>query len=137
MPESFKASTIAAVTDCHEASEAGRLNFPQILAALAAVGIEGYSVDYRRSTRTYYQPDGDSLELSFPPLGVAVAEAFDAATIQSGIREAQTNAPGYTYHGFCRKVMAAGCAGYVVSLLGRRVVYFGRTAETHVELMPG
>jgi hypothetical protein len=32
--------------------------------------------------------------------------------------------------------MAAGCAGYIVSFLGRRVVYFGRTAETHVEHFP-
>lgn len=32
--------------------------------------------------------------------------------------------------------MAAGCAGYLVSLPGRRVVYYGRTGETHVELIP-
>ena len=31
---------------------------------------------------------------------------------------------------------AAGCAGYIVSFLGRRVLYIGRTAETHVELFP-
>ena len=35
-----------------------------------------------------------------------------------------------------RKVMAAGCAGYMVSFLGKRVLYFGRTAETHVEHFP-
>jgi hypothetical protein len=40
------------------------------------------------------------------------------------------------YKGFCEKVLAAGCAGYIVSLAGRRAVYFGRTAETHVELFP-
>ena len=52
------------------------------------------------------------------------------------MREAQANAPGYTYLGFCSKVRAAGCAGYLVSFLGKRVVYYGRTAETHVELFP-
>ena len=44
--------------------------------------------------------------------------------------------PGYTDAGFCAKVMAAGCAGYIVSFSGRRAVYFGRTAETHVEYFP-
>ncbi len=33
-------------------------------------------------------------------------------------------------------MMDAGCAGYFVSLIGRRAVYFGRTAETHVEPFP-
>lgn len=31
---------------------------------------------------------------------------------------------------------AAGFEGYLVSLPGRRAVYFGRTAETHVEHFP-
>jgi uncharacterized protein YbcV (DUF1398 family) len=44
---------------------------------------------------------------------------------------------GYTYQGFCSKVAGAGCAGYVVSLLGRRVLYYGRTGETHTEYFPG
>jgi hypothetical protein len=33
--------------------------------------------------------------------------------------------------------MAAGCAGYLDSLDGRRVVCFGRSGETHVEHVPG
>ena len=65
-----------------------------------------------------------------------VAATFDAVAIQATVREAQALVPGYTYQGFCAKVTAAGCAGYMVSLLGRRAVYFGRTAETHVELFP-
>jgi uncharacterized protein YbcV (DUF1398 family) len=44
--------------------------------------------------------------------------------------------PGYTYLGFCKKAALAGCAGYVVSFSGRRVLYIGRTAETHVEHFP-
>jgi hypothetical protein len=52
------------------------------------------------------------------------------------VREAQRKAPGYTYVSFSEKVKAAGCAAYMVSFLGRRVVYFGRTAETHVEHFP-
>ena len=65
-----------------------------------------------------------------------VAEAFDTAAIQAAIREAQQLVPGYTYKDFCRKVMDAGCAGYIVSFSGRRAVYFGGTAETQVEHFP-
>jgi len=65
-------------------------------------------------------------------LAAPVAEAFNTAAIQAAIREAQQLASGYTYTSFCRKVTDAGCAGYIVSFTGRRAVYFGRTAETHV-----
>jgi hypothetical protein len=67
---------------------------------------------------------------------VAVPGSFDTAGIQAAIREAQQLVPGYTYEGFCRKVMAAGCAGYMVSFNGRRAVYHGRAAEMHVEHFP-
>ncbi len=130
------ASVTAIIHDCHLASEEDRLDFPQILAALHQAGVEGYIVDYRRSTKTYYLSDGESLELPSHDIGVKVSAIFDTSTVESVIREAQTKAPGYTYKGFCAKVMQAGCAGYIVSILGRRVVYFGRTAETHVEHFP-
>ena len=130
------ASVIATIRHCHEGAEADKMTFPQILQALNDAGIEGYIVDYRRSTKTCYQPDGESLELGFTPLGVDIAAAFDAAAVKAAILEAQTHAPGYSYRGFCAKAKAAGCAGYLVSLPGRRVVYFGRTGDTHVELFP-
>jgi hypothetical protein len=34
-------------------------------------------------------------------------------------------------------VSCAGCAGYIVSIPGKRVLYFGRDAETHTECLPG
>jgi uncharacterized protein YbcV (DUF1398 family) len=67
---------------------------------------------------------------------VPIAPSFDGSLVHAAIKEAQDLVPGYTYGGFCKKVAAAGCAGYIVSFSGRRVVYFGRTAETHVELFP-
>ncbi len=130
------ASVTAIIHDCHLASEEDRLDFPQILAALHQAGVEGYLVDYRRSTKTYYLPDGESLELPSPVVEATISAHFEAKIVEAAVREAQTKAPGYTYKGFCAKVMQAGCAGYIVSILGRRVVYFGRTAETHVEHFP-
>lgn len=65
-----------------------------------------------------------------------MAAEFDATVVKDAIREAQSLAPGYTYKGFVTKVAGAGCAGYMVSFLGRRVLYFARSAETHIEHFP-
>ncbi|EME70083.1 hypothetical protein H261_09764 [Paramagnetospirillum caucaseum] len=121
---------------CLNGAEDGTMTFPQIVAMLMSEGFEGYAVDYRRSCATYYRPDGDSVVLPMLRDGTPVAAAFDAVAIQAAIREAQQMAAGYTYAGFCRKVRAAGCAGYMVSFSGRRALYFGRTAEIHAELFP-
>ncbi len=121
---------------CLEGAEAGTMTFPQIVGALMREGFESYLVDFRRAVATYYSPDGDSVELPTHRIDVAVAPAFDAAPIRAAIREAQQQVADYTYTGFCRKVASAGCAGYVVSFSGRRALYFGRTAETHVEHFP-
>ncbi len=95
----------------------------------------------RRSLRlcqaTYYLPDGEGLELPTHLSNVAVAAEFNVDVVRTAIREAQALVPGYTYMGFCDKVKRAGCAGYLVSFLGRRLLYFGRTAETHTEYFPG
>lgn len=119
-----------------DAAYAGAMDFPAIVRALMEAGFEGYDVDYRRGTATYFLPNGESAQLSLPKSDVTVAEEFRADHVERAVHEAQNKAPGYTYAGFCAKVKAAGCAGYMVSFLGKRVVYFGRTAETHVEHFP-
>lgn len=124
-----------AIHRCHEAAESDRMDFPQIVAALIAAGVEGYMVDFRKATKTYYLPDGSSIELPALPVTTPAAR-FDEGAIEAAVREAQAKVAGYSYAGFCAKVTAAGCAGYMVSFAGRRAVYFGRTAETHVEHFP-
>jgi uncharacterized protein YbcV (DUF1398 family) len=121
---------------CRDGAEAGTMTFPEIVGTLMQNGFEGYAIDLRRNLATYYTVDGRSCELPTHRIGVAVAPSFDAGLVQAAIKEAQRLAPGYTYKGFCEKVAAAGCAGYLVSFPGRRALYFGRTAETHVEHFP-
>ena len=120
-----------------EGSEANTMTFPESVRVLMEAGFDGYAVDFRHSTRTYYLPDGEAIELPAEPTPVPVAERFDAATVKAAIREAQALVPGYTYRGFCARVAAAGCAGYLVSISGKRVLYWGRTGETHTEYFPG
>ena len=111
--------------------------FPQIVGALMDAGFESYAIDFRRATAVYYLPDGESIELPAHRVEAPVAPRFDPERVQAAIREAQQQVPGYTYCGFCEKVASAGCAGYIVSFSGRRALYIGRTAETHVEHFPG
>ena len=121
---------------CLDAAFAGTMDFPTIVGTLIAAEFEGYDVDYRRGTSTFFRADGATVQLEMQALAAPVAAMFNATDIERAVREAQTRAPGYTYAGFNAKVQAAGCAGYMVSFLGKRVVYFGRTAETHVERFP-
>lgn len=126
---------IAAAEECTRAADDGTLTFPEILTRLGEAGVESYYADLRRSVRLYYLPDGRSIEVKAHKAGVPVAARFDAERVNAAVRQSQANA--HTYREFCAKIMAAGCPGYLVSLLGRRALYFGRTGETHVEHFPG
>lgn len=121
---------------CLDAAHDGSLSFPEIIGKLLAAGFEGYAVDYRRNAQVFYLPDGDSVEVALPHAAGAVAAEFRGARIEALVHWAQANGADYHYAAFCEKVTAAGCAGYLVSFPGRRVVYYGRTAETHVEHFP-
>jgi len=126
----------AIARQCLEGAENDTITFPQIVGTLMEAGFDGYLVDLRPGQATYYLPDGEGLELPTHGSAVAIAADFDIGTVQAAIREAQVLVPGYTYKGFCDKVKRAGCAGYMVSFPGHCVLYFGRTAETHVEHFP-
>lgn len=126
----------AVAAACLKAAENDEMSFPQIVGTLISEGFESYAIDLRRATATYYFPDGESFELPMLRVEVPVAAGFNVESVRLAIREAQQQVSGYTYKGFCAKVAAAGCAFYVVSLSGRRVLYIGRTAEIHIELFP-
>ncbi|MFV3076860.1 DUF1398 domain-containing protein [Niveispirillum fermenti] len=121
---------------CLAAAHDGTMDFPGIVGMLMDAGFEGYHVDYRCGTSTYHLPCGNHIVLPSGQGRTDIAPLFRADKVEAAVQEAQAGGPGYTYHGFCDKVAAAGCAGYMVSFCGRRVVYYGRTAETHVEHFP-
>lgn len=130
------AERISVAEACLHAAHDGSLSFPDIVGQLISAGFEGYAVDYRRNSQIFYMPDGDSVTMDMEPSAGTVAVVFGAAEVERLVRWAQANPTDYSYAAFCEKAKAAGCAGYLVSFLGRRVVYFGRTAETHVEHFP-
>lgn len=126
----------AAARECLDAAYGNTMSFPEIVGKLMGLGFEGYVVDYRRNTTTYFLADGQSVVHENQPSTDTVAATFDPGGVAAQIKWAQLNPPDYSYKAFCRNVRACGCAGYIVSFLGRRVVYYGRTAETHVEHFP-
>ncbi len=130
------AEQISIAETCLYAAHDGSLSFPEIVGKLIAAGFEGYTVDYRRNSQVDYLPDGASVTMDMRPSAGNVAAAFDATKVERLVRWAQANPADYSYVAFSEKAKAAGCAGYLVSFLGRRVVYFGRTAEIHVEHFP-
>lgn len=130
------AKRIAIAKACLAAAHDGSLSFPEIIGKLVSAGFEGYAVDYRRGSQTCYLPDGDAVDLEMAPIAGRVAAAFDSEAVEALVRWAQSNPADYSYTAFCERIKIAGCAGYLVSFSGRRVVYYGRTAEIHVEHFP-
>lgn len=127
--------TAMVIHDAVRDSITGAAQFPQIVAALAGVGVERYHADYSRHEKTFYLADGDSLVVTMPCEAFPTGEAFSPERVESAVRASQRNE--HTYTDFVRKTMAAGCVGYFVQITGRRAMYFGRDGEVHMEWFPG
>lgn len=130
LPEAARAAMHVCTTD----SDEERLSFPEVIGRLGTAGVERYHADLVRNEKTYYLPDGTNLTLACHPVGSPVAAQFSAAGVEAAIRQVQ--AGRVKYRAFCTLIAEAGCAGYLVSLSGRRAVYYGRSAEMHVEHFP-
>jgi uncharacterized protein YbcV (DUF1398 family) len=122
------------VVECTEGSDAGTLTFPQVVGRLMEAGVESYYADLRRATKIYYMPDGESHVVNAAKPDGKPAHGFSADGVVAALREVQSRK--IDYHMFCEKILAAGCVAYIVSIAGRRAVYFGRTGETYVEMFP-
>lgn len=117
-----------------EGSESGRLRFPEVVGILLGAGVESYRVDLVRGEDTFYMPNGESHveKMRVPPM--TIAEDFSQRELVGAIRAAQ--ADRIRYPEFLRQVTAGGTAAYQVFLAGKKVIYFGRKGEMHVEEFP-
>jgi uncharacterized protein YbcV (DUF1398 family) len=128
------ASVKVVVAECSKGSDENRLTFPEVVAKLMAVGVERYHADLSRAEKTYYMPDGTAFVTPSAPVEAA-ALAFSAGGVSAAVKAIQRGEIDYAE--FCRRIAAAGCVSYVVSLTGRRAVYCGRRGESYVEMFPG
>jgi uncharacterized protein YbcV (DUF1398 family) len=124
----------ALVETCTLYSYEGRHTFPQQIGRLMAAGIERYHADLCRLEKIYYLPNGESHPVACKFGKVQPATVFSHEGIVAALRAIQ--AQQITYLEFCDRIMAAGCISYVVSIAGRRALYFGRSGDVYVEHFP-
>jgi uncharacterized protein YbcV (DUF1398 family) len=120
-----------AIHDVLAESEAGKLIFPEVVRRLLEVGVESYFCDLARGEETFYMTDGktheEKMSLPMPP----VAESFSPTGIIAAIRGAQADT--IRYPEFVKQATAAGVIAYWAFLTGRKVIYFGRKGQQHIE----
>ena len=112
----------------------GTTTFPQVVSGLLEEGIESYHVDLVRRENRYYLPAGDSHVESVPFAHNRPAERFSIDAIKAAIKSTQAGKIGYRH--FIDEITAAGCVYYIAYLKGKRVSYFGRDGDCHVEYFP-
>jgi uncharacterized protein YbcV (DUF1398 family) len=125
---------ITVCKECATLSLQGALSFGEVVRNLTGIGLERYHADYTRQEITYYMPYGESLVVPIPHPSWQIAETFSPNDVEAAVRQAQRGE--IVYPEFLRKTMAAGCVGYFVQISGRRVLYFGRNGDIHLEPFP-
>jgi len=117
-----------------EESQAGKLVFPDVVRRLLEVGVESYFCDLANGTEDFYQTDGKThTEKMVLPL-MPVAREFSSSDLVAAIRGAQTDT--IRYPEFMKRSAAAAVIAYWAFLTGKKVIYFGRKGEMHVEEFP-
>ena len=116
------------------ATQQGKMTFPQVVRGLLEVGVESYFVDFASKQKTHYLADGttDTVPMILDP--GPIADNFDSAALVAAIRGAQ--ADSVRYPEFVKRSTAAGVIGYWAFLTGKRVIYFGRKGQQHIEEFP-
>lgn len=122
------------VEECTRISDEERVTFGEVVGRLDAAGVERYHADLLRDDKIYYMPDGSSHRTPNHALAEAPAAGFSAEGVEAAVRAIQQGR--IKYREFCARIAGAGCVGYIVSLAGRRAVYYGRTGDSHVEPFP-
>lgn len=127
-------SVRAAIVEASRVSDQGSLSFGEVVKNLMDAGVERYHADLVRSEKIYYLPNGESEIVRNDAIDAKPAPQFAASGVEAAVRDVQ--AGKIKYKEFCERAMAAGCVAYVVSIAGKRVVYYGRTGDCHVEWFP-
>lgn len=115
-------------------TQAGQLIFPEVVRRLSQIGVESYFVDFATGAETLYTTAGEThIEAMTLPVHPIAAE-FSKDGIVAAIRGAQADT--IRYPAFVELATSAGVIAYWAYLTGRKVVYFGRKGELHIENFP-
>jgi uncharacterized protein YbcV (DUF1398 family) len=116
------------------ATQQGKMTFPQVVKGLLEAGVESYLVDFAAKQKTHYLTDGTTLTVPMILEPGPIAENFSGAGLMAAIRGAQADTVRYPE--FVKRSTVAGIIGYWAFLSGKRVIYFGRQGEQHIEEFP-
>ena len=116
------------------ATQQGKMTFPQVVKGLLEVGVESYFVDFATKQKTHYLADGTTHTVAMILDPGTISPEFDNAGLVAAIRGAQADTVRYPE--FVKRSTAAGVIGYWAFLTGKRVIYFGRKGEQHIEEFP-
>jgi len=105
-----------------------------VVKGLLEAGVESYLVDFAAKQKTHYLTDGTTLTVPMILEPGPIAENFSGAGLVAAIRGAQADTVRYPE--FVKRSTAAGIIGYWAFLSGKRVIYFGRQGEQHIEEFP-
>ena len=130
----MQATTIEIMQECTDASDQERIGFGEVVTKLMQAGVERYHADLLRAEKIYYLPSGESHRVPAAQVDATPAAAFAADSVAAAVRAIQQKK--IQYREFCERIAQAGCVGYMVSLAGRRAVYYGRTGDSYVEPFP-
>jgi uncharacterized protein YbcV (DUF1398 family) len=125
---------IETIRECTEASDQERITFPEVVMRLMQAGVERYHADLLRAEKIYYLPSGESHREPAADVNVVPPTAFIPEGVAAAVRAIQQQK--IKYREFCERIAQAGCVGYMVSLAGKRAVYYGRTGDSYVEPFP-
>lgn len=123
-----------AIHEAATATQQGRMTFPQVVQRLLEAGVESYLVDFAAAQKTHYLKDGATHAVPMILEPGPIAEKFDAAGLVAAIRGAQADTVRYPE--FVQRATASGVIGYWAFLTGKKVIYFGRKGEQHIEEFP-
>jgi uncharacterized protein YbcV (DUF1398 family) len=113
------------------ATQQGKMTFPHVVKGLLEVGVESYFVDFAAKQKTHYLTDGTTHPIPMILDPGPIAAEFSGGELVAAIRGAQADTVRYPE--FVKRSTAAGVIGYWAFLTGKRVIYFGRKGEQHIE----
>ncbi len=116
------------------ATQQGKMTFPQVVKGLLEAGVESYLVDFAAKQNTHYLANGTTHTVDMILNTDPVAAEFDSGGLVAAIRGAQADTVRYPE--FVKRSTAAGVIGYWAFLTGKKVIYFGRKGEQHIEEFP-
>jgi uncharacterized protein YbcV (DUF1398 family) len=125
----------------HKPKDNNQPTFPEIVSALADLGVSRYRVDFISSSTSAYvgnQWDEYTYTDHVSDLNPGTI-SWASEKLKIAIEEAQALAEKgeADYAEFCRKIVLAGVVEYVVYIDGKKVVYFGPLGESHTEWFMG